>query len=160
MLEGGILSTSARIERRTDVTRTNVNTHFARKGETMGKAVIVQAPQKWEHLALTRRSDTYLLEEVNREGQNGWELVSVLYYSDPKGIMAWTAFLKRPAVQQSSNSAASRENKESYAGTTAPSDPPNTPTQPKGFDLDGSEFQLHVEASKKPEPSGDETGAG
>lgn len=62
------------------------------------KTVVVQSQQKWEHKAITRRSDTALLDEANLSGQEGWEMIAVMYYKDMKGVMAWTAFMKRPGT--------------------------------------------------------------
>lgn len=59
---------------------------------------VTLAPQQWEHKIITRRSDAALLDELNASGQEGWELVSVLFYKDMKGVMAWTAFVKRPGA--------------------------------------------------------------
>jgi hypothetical protein len=43
------------------------------------------------------------VEELNTLGQKGWEVVSVLYYKDAKGIMAWSGFLKRPCTGQAAS---------------------------------------------------------
>jgi hypothetical protein len=60
------------------------------------KTVIVQSQQRWENMVVSRRTETTLIEELNNFGLKGWEVVSILYYKDPKGVMAWSAFLKRP----------------------------------------------------------------
>jgi hypothetical protein len=60
------------------------------------KTVVVQAQQRWDNSVISRRSETALLNEVNQAGQQGWEMVTVMYYKDRKGEMLWTAFLKRP----------------------------------------------------------------
>jgi hypothetical protein len=60
------------------------------------KTVVVHSQQKWENMVVTRRTEITLVEELNVFGQQGWEVVSVLYYKDPKNIMAWSGFLKRP----------------------------------------------------------------
>jgi hypothetical protein len=60
------------------------------------KTVVVQSQQRWEYMVVTRRSEVTIVEEANIFGQKGWELVSILNYKDPKGIVAWSAFLKRP----------------------------------------------------------------
>jgi hypothetical protein len=62
----------------------------------MSKTATVHAQQKWEYMELTRKTETYLLTELNDVGQQGWELVSVLHGADRKGEMSWTGFLKRP----------------------------------------------------------------
>ena len=129
----------------------------------MEKAAIVHAVQRWEHLCMTRRSANYLVDDMNKEGQNGWELVSVLHYKDPKGIMAWTAFLKRPAVHPAL--AASTDQKESSpepARQPEKTEPKKTepPDQPSGFDLNGDEFTLHEEPLEEAEPEGKQKAKG
>ena len=61
--------------------------------------------QKWEYCLLTRKSEGYILNDFNTLGQEGWELVPVMYYKDFKGIMCWTGFLKRPSSGQASKPA-------------------------------------------------------
>jgi hypothetical protein len=55
-------------------------------------------------MVVTRRSEVTIVEEANLFGQKGWEMVAVLNYKDAKGIMAWSAFLKRPCSGSSSSS--------------------------------------------------------
>ena len=64
----------------------------------MNKTVMLHAQQKWEYMELTRKTESYLLSEINDCGQQGWELVSVTHGKDLKGELSWTAFLKRPFV--------------------------------------------------------------
>jgi hypothetical protein len=115
----------------------------------MTKTVTVQAQQKWEYLGLTRKSVTYLVGEINVFGQEGWELVSVFYYKDMKGLWCWTGFLKRPCTGQSSTPAGIEQ-------AELPADEPPTTDQPpkkteeppassEGFDLGGDEFKIHSE---------------
>ena len=66
----------------------------------MTKTVMLHAQQKWEYMELTRKTETYLLSEINDCGQHGWELVSVTHGKDLKGDLSWTAFLKRPYAAQ------------------------------------------------------------
>ncbi len=68
----------------------------------MTKTATVQAQQKWECMELTRKTETYLVIDLNKEGQQGWELVSVIHDKNSKGEMTWTAFLKRPHVAHGS----------------------------------------------------------
>jgi hypothetical protein len=107
----------------------------------MTKTITVQAQQKWEHLALTRKSDTYLISEINLLGQEGWEMVTALYYKDAKGLMCWTGFLKRPCTGQSPAPAGNA------AGPSAaqPSKEPEDASPGAGFDLDGDEFGVRSE---------------
>jgi hypothetical protein len=70
----------------------------------MSKTATVHAQQKWEYMEITRKTEGYLINELNQLGGVGWELVSVLYHRDVKSAMgsadAWTAFLKRPQGAQ------------------------------------------------------------
>ncbi|MBN2578316.1 MAG: hypothetical protein JXB10_04930 [Pirellulales bacterium] len=108
----------------------------------MTKIVTVQAQQRWDYCLETRRTESSLLNVLNDLGQQGWDLVEVLYYKDIKGILSWTAFLKRPSTAHSpkpgEGSAVSATSSPS-AGTGEKTD------QPKGFDLSGDEFQLKEE---------------
>ena len=58
-------------------------------------AEAIATQQKWEYCLLTRKTEGYLLGDFNTLGQEGWELVNVLYYKDAKGLMCWSGFLKR-----------------------------------------------------------------
>jgi len=63
-----------------------------------------RAELKWEYLELGRKTEAYLINELNQLGEVGWELVSVIYHKDLKGLgesWSWTAFLKRPYTGQS-----------------------------------------------------------
>lgn len=66
----------------------------------MSKTATVHAQQRWEYMELTRKTEGYLVNELNELGQAGWELVSVSFHKDTKSglgaALAWTAFLKRP----------------------------------------------------------------
>ncbi len=66
----------------------------------MSKTATVHAQQKWEYMELTRKTEGYLINEMNELGQHGWELVSVLFHKDLKSSLGdatcWTAILKRP----------------------------------------------------------------
>lgn len=108
----------------------------------MTKTVTVQAQQRWEYCLETRRTESSLMNLLNELGQQGWELVNVLYYKDLKGIMAWTGFLKRPATCH-----AVRPGEESsIVAKSAPLGPSGEkPPSPEGFDLSGDEFQLKKE---------------
>ena len=38
------------------------------------------------------------LAALNKRGRQGWEVVNIVHYKEPKGgDMAWTAYFKRPA---------------------------------------------------------------
>ena len=55
---------------------------------------------KWEYQSLTRVSEAALVESLNQLGQESWELVSASHYRDVQGMMAWTAMLKRPVLDE------------------------------------------------------------
>ena len=78
----------------------------------MTKTATVRAQQKWEYLAVNRKVEEFLVAELNEVGKAGWELVTILYTKDIKGVAAsfsWTAFLKRPLVEQQPAAATSTE---------------------------------------------------
>ena len=109
----------------------------------MTKTVTVQGQQKWEHLVLTRKSETYLVSEVNLLGQEGWEMVSVFYYKDMKGLWCWTGFLKRPCTGLAP--AAAGTEKASSPAAQPPKEPEGAPAASDGFDLGGDEFKVRSE---------------
>ena len=59
-------------------------------------------PTKWEYMELDRKTQSYLVNELNLLGQEGWELVSVTFLKGVGSGMgsneAWIAFLKRPST--------------------------------------------------------------
>ncbi|MGA2063608.1 MAG: hypothetical protein ABSG86_01500 [Thermoguttaceae bacterium] len=104
----------------------------------MSKTVTIQGQQKWECCYETRKTETTLLVEINRLGQDGWELVSVLYYKDLKGGMTWMAFFKRPATGQAPPAPGPDQ-----AAVVQPSRRPEGPAADGGgFDLTDEEFKL------------------
>jgi hypothetical protein len=109
------------------------------------RTVIVRAQQRWDYCFESRRTETSLLLTLNDLGQQGWEVVDVLYYKDIKGIMAWGAFLKRPSI-----AAAGKAGEDStIAARPAPSGKPEQAAEkapsPQGFDLNGDEFPVKTE---------------
>lgn len=108
----------------------------------MTKTVTIQAQQKWEYCIETSRTENSLLVKLNGLGQQGWELVEILYYKDMKAAMTWTAFLKRPSLGQ-----ASKPSEESViaAKTISTGQTEELPAPMKGFDLQGSDFQIKTE---------------
>jgi hypothetical protein len=71
------------------------------KGNDMTKTATVHAQQKWEYMELARKTDTFLLNDLNEVGQDGWELVTIAHGKDRQGEITWTAVLKRPYVATS-----------------------------------------------------------
>lgn len=111
----------------------------------MAKTAVVRAQQRWEYLSLTRRTDSYLADELNRLGQNGWELVTIIFGKDPKGELFWNAFLKRPATQPAGAAPTTQQ-----AAEPEPQAAPETPKAEgadtdKAFDLSGDEFEIKEE---------------
>jgi hypothetical protein len=55
------------------------------------------APRTWEYMEISRKTETYLVGDLNELGKEGWELVDVLFRRDIKmgESWYWTAFLKR-----------------------------------------------------------------
>lgn len=110
----------------------------------MTKTVTIQAQQKWENCIETCRTENSLLVKLNDLGQQGWELVEIIYYKDMKSAMVWTAFLKRPSLGQAPKP--STESASGIAMKTMPTGEAEALSNGmKGFDLKGSEFQLKTE---------------
>jgi hypothetical protein len=57
----------------------------------------VSAPRTWEYMEISRKTETYLVGDLNDLGKEGWELVTVLFRRDIKmgESYYWTAFVKR-----------------------------------------------------------------
>lgn len=110
----------------------------------MTKTVTIQAQQKWEYCIESGRTENSLLAKLNDLGQQGWEVIEILYYKDIKSAMTWTAFLKRPSIGQ-----ALKPGTESASGIAAKMTPTGQTAEPsngmKGFDLEGQEFPLKAE---------------
>lgn len=103
----------------------------------MTKTATIHAMQKWEYEALTRKTEAYLIKELNDLGQVGWELVSAGQCKDRSGDLAWTAFLRRPYVPHTAKPAA-----EKTAEPVAEPAASKLEAGKAGFDLDGEEFPL------------------
>lgn len=108
----------------------------------MTKTVTIKAQQKWEYYFESRKTETALFKVLNDQGQQGWELIEVLYHKDIKGIMTWTGIMKRPSIPQPPQGSEGSPN----LTRAAPLGENETPSgQPKGFDLSGDEFSVHEE---------------
>jgi hypothetical protein len=69
----------------------------------MSTAATSQPQHQWEYMEITRKTEAFLVGDMNQLGAEGWELVSVIQHQDGKGMSefaSWTAFLKRPAMGQ------------------------------------------------------------
>jgi hypothetical protein len=106
----------------------------------MTKTATVHAQQKWEYMESTRKSEAYLLQELNQIGQEGWELVNILQAKDRKGEMSWIAFLKRPYVP----GAAPPQREAAAAPAQASEEKPEAEPADAGedFDFDEEDFKF------------------
>ena len=107
----------------------------------MSKTAIVQAQQRWEYLCLARKSETYLVGELNLLGQEGWELVTTQLAKDTKGAVAWIAFLKRP----SGGTAPADHNSAVSPARAEEKHEPKKEKDASGFDLSGEVFEFKKE---------------
>ena len=108
----------------------------------MSKTVTIQAQQKWEYTLVTRKTETAMLIELNVLGQDGWEMVDMLFYKNLKGVMEWTAFLKRPCTGQTTVKQAAEKGPVVLQPTDAPAK--SEPTE-GGFDLGEEDFKFESE---------------
>jgi hypothetical protein len=105
------------------------------------KTVTVRAQQRWEYCVESRKTESSLIRTLNDLGQQGWDAIDVLYHKDLKGVMTWTAFLKRPSLGH--GSAPGQQATTSVAAVATDQAP--KPDDSQGFDLDGDEFQVKPE---------------
>ena len=117
----------------------------------MTKTATVHAQQRWEYMSISRKTDTYLAQELNTLGQDGWDLVTVNYAQGKKEEMFWTAFLKRPAVGHAAPGTAQEATPAHHDPAPAPPSPtaPTPTPAPEGFDLDGDMFAIHEEPDEQ-----------
>ncbi|MBN1908341.1 MAG: hypothetical protein JW818_01255 [Pirellulales bacterium] len=109
----------------------------------MTKVITVQAQQMWEYVSVNRKTEEFLVEELNEKGKAGWELVSVAYHKDLKGLgesFSWSAFLKRPLVPTAPDgtevsTAAVQPVPAPPAPSPAKAAPPSSDGPPEMFDL-------------------------
>jgi hypothetical protein len=113
-------------------------------GWIMTKTATVHAQQRWEYRELTRKTEGYLLNELNELGQAGWELVSITKHREIKPgsgeASFWTAFIKRPHVGQ----AAAVVHDEKAAAPVAA--PVSAPTKLVPSEDTGEELTIHQES--------------
>jgi len=119
----------------------------------MTETTTVQGTQVWEYDSLTRKSDAYLLKDLNEFGKEGWELVSTTYHKDMKGNLVWTAIVKRPCAGVPVAAAPAAEPAAAAAPQAAadpaapaagaqPAAAPKEGYQPAGFDLTDGDFDF------------------
>jgi hypothetical protein len=104
----------------------------------MSEQTVTLRRQPWEYRSCCKQSETYLLQELNEAGKEGWELVAANFSKDLKGNWAWTAILKRPLDATGGATAAAPAAKASVTPVSA-AQPPAEAAAP-GFDLSGDEF--------------------
>jgi hypothetical protein len=63
---------------------------------------------QWQYTFVTKQTDSYLLYELTPMGLAGWELVSINFAKNVKGIWEWTAWLKRPVMAAEAGDAAAK----------------------------------------------------
>jgi hypothetical protein len=118
----------------------------------MTKTATVQATQRWEYMSIARKTDTYLAQELNTLGQDGWDLVTVSFAPGQTGEMFWTAFLKRPAAGHASPGTAAQEATPAHQDPAPAPPKPDAPTPtpaPERFDYDGDMFAIREEPDEK-----------
>ena len=120
---------------------------------TKTKTATIQAQQKWEYIELTRKTEAYLLEEINEIGQQGWELVSVFNGKDRKSDTVWIAFLKRPFVAHGSNHHEDHHHEPKAAATSSVmgADAQNVIKPASAASYDDDEFKFREEEGEAKE---------
>ncbi len=63
---------------------------------------------QWQYTFVNKQTENYLLNELNNMGLGGWEVISINYAKDLKGIWVWTAWMKRPTVAAAAGDAAAK----------------------------------------------------
>jgi hypothetical protein len=120
----------------------------------MTKTATVHAQQRWEYMSISRKTETYLAQELVTLGQDGWELVTVNYARGKKEEMFWTAFLKRPAIGHAvpvtAQEATPARHDPAPTGATASEETKKDPAGSlQGFDLDEGTFAIHEEPGEQ-----------
>ena len=66
----------------------------------MSASEVTESGKKWQYMEITRKTEGFLINDLNDLGKEGWELVTVMFHKLAGGGMAstdaWMAFLKRP----------------------------------------------------------------
>ncbi len=119
----------------------------------MTKMATVQAQQMWEYMSITRKTEDFLVTELNEAGELGWEMVAAAYRKDTKsvaGTYCWTALLKRPLVPHGQPKPS-----ESAIGAAPRAGFPAA-TPPSAQDAEESIFDVRPEPDEE-EPTGDQS---
>jgi hypothetical protein len=105
-------------------------------------------------MELTRKTQAYLINELNELGQNGWELVSVNKHKEARAgsgeAWFWTAFVRRPQVGHAP-AAATHEKAAAEAPAPAPA-PINQPAKLQPSADTGEEFDFADTPSDEESP--------
>ena len=107
----------------------------------MTKMATVHAQQMWEYMSITRKTEDFLVNELNEAGKLGWELVNASHHKDLKsvgGTYCWTAVLKRSLIPQ-------LQPKPSELGSVVVAGTPSPPSLEPASEEDGSIFDIHRE---------------
>lgn len=115
----------------------------------MTKTATIQAQQRWEYMCISRKTETYLAGELNKLGQEGWEMVTINYARGKKEEMFWTAFLKRPAVGNVVPGAPQQATPARHDPTAPDAGVQKSFETLEGFDLDGDTFEIHDEPEEQ-----------
>jgi hypothetical protein len=91
----------------------------------------------WQYMWVNKQTENFLLPDLNALGQAGWELVSVSYDRDIKGMWGWTAWLKRPLSAAAAGDAAAIAAGVQSAGPEKPA--------LAGFDVPEGDFEFKDE---------------
>jgi hypothetical protein len=109
----------------------------------MTEQTVTLRRQPWEYRSYSKQSETYLLQELNEAGKEGWDLVAANFSKDLKGNWTWTAILKRPLETTARAASAAPAAKSSAAPASAAKPPAKADSD--GFDLSGDEFAFKTQ---------------
>ena len=108
----------------------------------MSKTATVHAQQKWEYMELSRKTEGYLINDLNELGQVGWEMVSVSFHKGAKSGLGeswvWTAFLKRPHSPHPPSTPTSEKAGEAPQPSEGPEEDPKPAHEPAKAESDES----------------------
>jgi len=91
--------------------------------------------KQWEYMQIARKTEEYLVNDLNKLGQDGWEMIAVSRQKQTKSGIgaseAWVAFLKRPYTGEVKARAAMEKAKD----IAAPPDDQSTDADVDVFDF-------------------------
>jgi len=88
---------------------------------------------KWEYRFTVKQTERHMITELNELGREGWEVITVSYNKDMKGVWCWTAFMKRPFTGTAFAPAP-------VPGQDQSQESPPADGGPQGFDLSEGDF--------------------